>query len=747
MKNILLHLSAGARLCPVFGTSRSNLRTAGAHARNGTTLPPAPLRLVSDTAALRKRRSPSGSAKHGHPVARSFCLTIFTIAVVLLLPAASNAHDSGIHAPTISLRLWKDAAGKPIHEGSFVAARDKELIVQDREGAFIAIDLDRLGETDRALAEEKLEHARERNTRPIRQTAAVGSTSIPSNSSGYLQLMESAFGAFAPKVRTRSDARHFFVESDSIPGHQMMVGITAWQQQVPLPQPYTGANAWQIPLHPVKAARPMSAKEHFFRGAIALAVNGVPIFNPIKNDGRTDTLKAGELDKWGGHCGRADDYHYHIAPTHLQAKVGPGAPVAFALDGYPVFGFSEPDGSPARDLDWMGGHTDADGKYHYHAMKTYPYLVGGFRGEVREVGGQVDPQPRAQGVRPYTQPLRGARIVDFKGDQKTGYSLKYSQNGRAGFVNYRVQDNGKVTFSFIGADGRNSTETFSPRERGKGGDPRPDNRRGKGKGKGKGGPRPPRPDGDRPPPPRRPQDRSEAQPQTQPTENPDRRRDGNESDRRRERGQGAGNLILAALDTDHDGELSPDELRNAPAALRSLDRNGDGELSREETRGPGERGQRGVRENTDAARPPNRPPSDNRATGRGGPPPEGERKPWIAAHLAELDADEDGSVSRAEMLTEAARTFAGYDLNGDGQLSEDEYRGRANVRSAMGGFVKAHSAEFDQDGNRIISREEVDAFALRMFTKADADRNNIITHEEANTRSARKDRRDQPRKR
>ena len=37
----------------------------------------------------------------------------------------------------------------------------------------------------------------------------------------------------------------------------------------------------------------MSAKHHFFRGAIALAVNGVPIFNPIKNDGKTDTLLAG----------------------------------------------------------------------------------------------------------------------------------------------------------------------------------------------------------------------------------------------------------------------------------------------------------------------------------------------------------------------------------------------------------------------------------------------------------------------
>ncbi len=70
-----------------------------------------------------------------------------------------------------------------------------------------------------------------------------------------------------------------------MPDHRMMVGITAWQQQVPIHQPYFGENAWRIPLVPVVAKNPLSAKTHFFRGAIALAANGVPIFNPIKNDG------------------------------------------------------------------------------------------------------------------------------------------------------------------------------------------------------------------------------------------------------------------------------------------------------------------------------------------------------------------------------------------------------------------------------------------------------------------------------
>ena len=64
-----------------------------------------------------------------------------------------------------------------------------------------------------------------------------------------------AFEAFVKSrgVQTRWNERFFFVESRGIPDHRMMVGITAWQQQVPLPQPYAGENAWQIPLYPCAA--------------------------------------------------------------------------------------------------------------------------------------------------------------------------------------------------------------------------------------------------------------------------------------------------------------------------------------------------------------------------------------------------------------------------------------------------------------------------------------------------------------
>ncbi|MFM9031070.1 MAG: YHYH protein, partial [Opitutaceae bacterium] len=189
-----------------------------------------------------------------------------------------------------------------------------------------------------------------------------------------------AFGKFAPAVRVRADADFLYVESNGLPAHTMMVGITAWQQQVPLPQPYRGANAWRIPIRPVPAPDGgVTIRNHFLRGAIALAANGIPIFNPQNNRGEV-SQEIGELDQWGGHCGRADDYHYHVAPLHLQAVLGKALPVAYALDGYPIHGLTEADDSAPKGLDRWNGHDHAPLGYHSHASLTYPYLNGGCRG-------------------------------------------------------------------------------------------------------------------------------------------------------------------------------------------------------------------------------------------------------------------------------------------------------------------------------------------------------------------------------
>lgn len=290
-----------------------------------------------------------------------------------------------------------------------------------------------------------------------------------STSDAVAGRIDATFRPFASTVKTRHDDQFFYVESNGMPDHRMMVGITAWQQQVPLPQAYRGNNAWRFPLVAKPAAAPLSAKDHFFRGAIAIAANGVPIFNPIKNDGRTDTFLAGELDEFGGHGGRADDYHYHLAPLHLQKLMGTALPVAYALDGYAIYGLNEPDGTAPGRLDAFNGHTMPDGTYHYHSTRTYPYLNGGFHGEVVERDGQVDPQPNARPVRPSTEPLRGATVTGFETLAANEHRLTYSLRGETWRIHYRILDNGTYVFDYIDPRGATRTETYSGRGRGRGG--------------------------------------------------------------------------------------------------------------------------------------------------------------------------------------------------------------------------------------------------------------------------------------
>lgn len=243
-----------------------------------------------------------------------------------------------------------------------------------------------------------------------------------------------------------------------------MVGIKSWQQQVPLPQPYTGKNAWRIPLRPVLADKPISAKKALFRGAIALAVNGVPIFNALNNRGE-DAFLAGELDEFGGHCGRGDDYQYHTAPVHLEKTVGKGKPIAYALDGFPLFGYADGDGKEPKDLDEYNGRTEKGG-YRYYSTRKYPYINGGMRGVVTVRGDQIEPQPKDAPIRPAGRPLQGAKITDFTRDvDKNAFTLKYTLRGETHSIEYEIDKDGKCDFAFTDGEGNVRKETYRRRER------------------------------------------------------------------------------------------------------------------------------------------------------------------------------------------------------------------------------------------------------------------------------------------
>ena len=427
------------------------------------------------------------------------------IFIVLLQLAAFSAlaHVGGHGTPTKTWKLAHDTL-----EANFIKQEGDQVYLSDKENNILTFNINEFSKADQQFIEEKAQWILRANTAshphefdygyllmafgavllffPVfkwgkrykkghlaygalglvlmvigcknasgKEKSATANLKVPAND---VSFMESVFGAF-DKVTTRYDDRYFYVESDGIPEHEMMTGISNWQQQVPIDQDYSGNNAWAIPLQPELAETPLSTKTNFMKGAIAIAANGLPIFNPLNNRGE-DANAIGELDQWGGHCGRADDYHYHLPPTHLQEQVGEGKPIAYALDGFPVYGETD------EELDESLGRFNEEGSYEYHAVEEYPYLIASMRGKVqlnprtKAPENEIMPQAKTKGVRPDLRPLKGAKITGFKTLAPHSYELTYTLGSEEHTINYGWNEEGEYTFEFVHPDGTSTTSTY-----------------------------------------------------------------------------------------------------------------------------------------------------------------------------------------------------------------------------------------------------------------------------------------------
>ena len=415
-----------------------------------------------------------------------FFATLALVAFAAPISAHPPGSDDDHHHDAVT-QTWHDLRKGVQYEASLMTVRADSVTIELDDGALVSIPMADLSQDDRAQAESKLVVVRAMNEYSFAPpTPAV--TKAPTDVGPW---QASSFVPFAPFVRTHSDTQWLYVESDGLPhapvDFTMMVGIRAWQQQVPIPQAYTGANAWQIPLQPTLAENPVSGKTGLRRGAIALAANGIPIFNAYNNRGE-DSFAIGELDEFGGHCGRADDYHYHAAPLALQKVVGVKNPIAFALDGFAIYGLFDAKAKPGADnacplgatapLDEWNGHEctvpagqGIDGgtrSYHYHASVTYPYINGGMRGNVTVNGDEITPQAHATPFRPSLQPLRGASIIGFKQTAPKAWSLSYQVAGKTSRIDYSIDESGKVNFIFVDSNGKTKEESYSRHSRGGG---------------------------------------------------------------------------------------------------------------------------------------------------------------------------------------------------------------------------------------------------------------------------------------
>ncbi len=170
--------------------------------------------------------------------------------------------------------------------------------------------------------------------------------------------------------------------------------------------------------------------------------------------------------------------------------------------------------------------------------------------------------------------------------------------------------------------------------------------------------------------------------------------------------------VLAALDPDGDGEISPEEIRQASASLATLDADGSGTLAGDELL--------------------------PRFGGRGGPG-RGQGPPLVALPVADvLDANGDREISAAEMAA-ASAALRSLDSDGDGRLSEGEMlpgggafggRGQGGARGP-GGMLRAIPLvnALDSDGSGSLEAAEIEAASTALAT-LDSDSSGALAESE-----------------
>ena len=142
---------------------------------------------------------------------------------------------------------------------------------------------------------------------------------------------------------------------------------------------------FKIPLNPAVN----SAHSATPLGPIGIALNGIPFFNQYAGPNTPLTGEKASFDKYWGHPQQTGMYHYHVEPIYLTTiKSTKSGILGFLLDGFPVYGPEEEDGTwvTNSNLDVYHGHSHATvdypkGIYHYHFTSDAPYLNGnGFYG-------------------------------------------------------------------------------------------------------------------------------------------------------------------------------------------------------------------------------------------------------------------------------------------------------------------------------------------------------------------------------
>ncbi len=105
------------------------------------------------------------------------------------------------------------------------------------------------------------------------------------------------------------------------------------------------------------------------------------------------------------------------------------------------------------------------------------------------------------------------------------------------------------------------------------------------------------------------------------------------------------------------------------------------------------------------------------------------------ARLMEADANRDGQVTRAELISWRSANFTRFDRNGDRMVSIDDTPAFLRA-SSIGDQLASMIKQYDANGDGRLTRAEFVDGPTPLFDLADANHNGVVTKAEADAAAA-----------
>eukprot|EP01094_Clydonella_sp_ATCC50884_P004728 TRINITY_DN13751_c0_g1_i1.p1 TRINITY_DN13751_c0_g1~~TRINITY_DN13751_c0_g1_i1.p1 ORF type:complete len:306 (-),score=82.92 TRINITY_DN13751_c0_g1_i1:192-1082(-) len=147
------------------------------------------------------------------------------------------------------------------------------------------------------------------------------------------------------------------IRSNGVPSHDVKVANPNTMCEVP----------WFVTL-PLWPEYTTTATEVAPLGIIAMSLDGVPQYGALEAEG-LNAVEPGssspvqDAQFWYGHAAMTNDWHYHHPFSGNAQKPGEDDLVAFAMDGFPIYG----EVADPSVLDECNGRM-VDGEYRYHTV-------------------------------------------------------------------------------------------------------------------------------------------------------------------------------------------------------------------------------------------------------------------------------------------------------------------------------------------------------------------------------------------